>query len=255
MKSILSALILCMAFVFQTYGQKVEVDKHTGLVKVDGQASFYLTEKNKSIMQNDFALENLEHKELAYLKYEDEVRYTSGGKRTSTRFLMVFTESGNQCYLSGFNIITGYIKPIAKSIAGANLVQNGAISDMEERKFIVLHNGTFVKEAAPVQAERTIVVNNAQPVNNVPAAISLKENKIYNHSELVGVFKRIAENGISTISVYNSNDVLVCTATHEDGNDNADWHIQYDGNTAAILFNTAAPLEKLFAYLAEKGIL
>jgi hypothetical protein len=255
MKSILSVLILSAAFVLPAHGQKVEVDKHTGLVKVDGKESFYLTEKNKSIMQSDFALENLDHKELAYLKNEDEVEYTSGGKKTSTRFLMVFTESGNQCYLTGFNLITGYIKPIAKRIAGANLVQDGAVSDMEERKFIVLHNGTFVKEAAPQQAERTIVVNNTRPANNTPAAISLRENKIYNNSELVGVFKRLVENGISTLSVYNSNDVLVCSATHEDGNENADWHIQYDGNTATILFNTAAPLEKLFAYLVEKGIL
>jgi len=255
MKYILSIFILCTAFAFQTHGQKVEVDKHTGLVKVNGKESFYLTEKNKSLMQNDFALENLDHKELAYLKYEDEVHYTSGGKKTSTRFLMVFTESGNQCYLDGFNIITGYIKPIAKRIAGANLVQDGAISDMEERKFIMLHNGTFVQEAAPQQAERTIVVNNTRPENNVRADISLKENKIYNNSELVGVFKRTAENGITTISVYNNNDVLICTATHEDGNDNADWNIQYDGNTATILFNAATPLEKLFAYLVEKSIL
>lgn len=244
---------LCM-LLFTAGAQDMDIDKKTGLVRVDGQDAFYLTVKNKSIMQNDFALENLNREELAYLKYEEAVRYTSRGEKSITNYLMVFSKSGNQCYLTGFNMITGIMKPIAKSIAAAKLVQNGAISLAEERKFIVLHNGTFVKESLPQQAERVVVMNE-QPKNTTPADISMKQNNIYNNSELVGIFKRTVEAGISTISVYNNNDVLVCKATHEDGNENADWNIQSDGKSITILYNSAAPLEKLFKYLVEKNIL
>lgn len=254
MKKVFSILVVITLITSQIFAQKVSVDKKTGLVTVDGKESFYLTEKNKSFMQTDYALENLNHEELAYLKYEEVVWYSHRGNKSTSDYLMVFTKSGNQCYITNFNILTGIIKPIAKDIAAANLVQNGAISEAEERKFIVLHDGEIIKDATPIQPERTIVVSNATqaPIN---AEISLKDNKIYSNSELVGVFKRITEDSISTISVYNGNDVLVCKASHEDGNENADWNIQYDGKNSTILFNTAAPLEKLFKYLVEKGIL
>ncbi|HTN44937.1 MAG TPA: hypothetical protein VL098_01230 [Flavipsychrobacter sp.] len=255
MKKIILIVVAFLAINSSLRAQDVEVDKKTGLVKVEGQDAFYLTPKNKSMMQNDFALENLNHEELAYLKYEEGVRYTSSGEHSTTNFLMVFTKSGNQCYLTGFSLISGYMKPIAKKIAGANLVQNGVISLTEERKFIVLNNGTFVKESpTPVPTER-VIVTSEQPRTHIIADIALKENKIYNNSELVGIFKRSMEGNINIISVYNNNDVLVCKATHEDGNDNADWNIQTEGKNTTLLYNNATPLEKLFKYLVEKAIL
>jgi hypothetical protein len=251
MKKILWAAVLLCLTAFGAMAQDVDVDKKTGLVKVDGADAFYLTAKNKTILHNDYSLENLNHEELAYLKYEQDVRYTDRGEKSVGNYRMVFTQTGNHCDLTEFSMITGIIKPIAKSIAAAQLVQNGAISLTEERKFIVLHNGAFARE--PIQ--RKPAAQKDQPVAHAPADISLKGNNIYNESELVGMYKITTDNGISTILVYNGNDVLVCKASHEDGNDNADWNIQSDGKNITILYNSMAPLEKLFKYLVEKNML
>lgn len=243
MKQTLFFFFACFLSV-AAIAQDVDVDKTSGLVTVDGKQAFYLTPKNKSVMHSDFALENLQHEELAYLKY------TSAGN--SAFFQMVFTKTGNQCNLSNFSMFS-VMKPLAKQIAGANLVQNGVVSPTEERKFIILHNGNFLQDPAP-QPER-VVYNEAPKAPAGPADIALKENNIYNNSELVGVFRRtMDENKITTISVYNNTDALVCKASHPN-DDNADWTILADGQTSSILYNPANPLEKLFKYLVEKGIL
>lgn len=237
--------------------QDVDVDKKTGLVMVDAKEAFYLTPKNKTIMHSDYALENLQHEELAYLKYAEVPKYTrSGGTSNQTVYQMVFTKSGNQCTIEGFNLLSGVMKPLAKQIAGANLVKDGAVSLSEERKFIVLNHGTFLVDpyAASAPAENVRVVNNEPQKSAGPADISLKESNIYNNSELVGVFKRTEENDVTTITVYNSSDAMICKAAHPN-KDGADWEIMADGKTATILYNPAAPLEKLFKYLVEKGYL
>jgi penicillin-binding protein-related factor A (putative recombinase) len=218
------------------------------MVQVNGKDAFYLTAKNKQFMESDYSLENLQHQELAYLK---QVKYGS-----DINYYMVFTNSGNQCTLTGFGSF-GNIKNLAKKIAAANLVQNNAISETEERKFIILNNGSFIKDQQPYNppAEKVIVVNNEKQHSSQPADITMKENKIYNNSEMVGIYKRATEGGITTISVYNSNDALVCKASHPDNNDNADWSLVLDGKTVTLLYNPQTPLEKLFKYLAEKGYL
>jgi hypothetical protein len=247
-------LIACsLFFSIGLFAQEIDVDKKTGLVSIDDKDAFYLVPKSMGLLaENDYSLQNLDHKELAYLKHQDGTRYHSNGTTTTTNeYLMVFTKTGNQCVLKGFTLIGGTIRPMAKMIAAANLVQNGEVSETEERKFIILNKGSFVKN------ERVIVVNNNDntPRNIPPADISLKETNIYNNSEMVGVFRRMEEGGITTISVYNNTDALVCKATHPSDNPNADWTIVADGKTATILYNSNAPLEKLFKYLVEKGIL
>lgn len=228
--------------------QDVDVDKSTGMVTVDGKETFYLTPKNKQLLESDYSLENLQHKELAYLKrvkWGNDVAYN-----------MVFTVSGNQCTITGFGTFNT-TKHLAKKIAGASLVQNNIVSEQEERKFILLYHGTFVRDPAVVQAPPAQRQADA-PVaarNIGPADISVKDNKIYNNSELVGVFKRASENGFTVISVYNANDAMICKATHPDGKDDADWDLALDGKNVTLLYNAEKPLEKLFKYLAEKGYL
>ncbi|RZA02170.1 MAG: hypothetical protein EOP47_07980 [Sphingobacteriaceae bacterium] len=229
--------------------QDVDVDKTTGLVKVDDKETFYLTPKNKSMMESDFSLENLQHEELAYLK----LTKCNTGSGNSINYQMVFTQTGDQCMLSGFGTFS-IIKPLAKKIAGAGLVKNGKISDVEERKFILMNNGTFLKSPASAPTEKVVVVDNT-PKNNGPADISLKGTSIYNTSELVGIFKTSEDGDISTLSVYNNNDALVCKATHPRNNEEADWNLQLDGKTVTLLYNKNAPVEKLMKYLVEKGYL
>ena len=257
MRYILSLLLLTMST--STFAQDVDVDKKTGLVTVDGTEAFYLTPKNKGIMSSDFALENLDHKELAYLKYTEGTKYTNNGTATTTMYHMVFTESGNQCMLTDFSLLTGVMKPLAKRIVAASLVKDGAVSQMEERKFVTLNRGSFVRDAANSTstnaAASRVQASDAPRSAAGPADISLKDPNIYNNSELVGMYKRTVDAGVTTISIYNASDALVAKASHPDGDENADWTIVADGKTATILYNPAAPLEKLFKYLVEKGYL
>jgi hypothetical protein len=246
--------ILC---AIQLSAQSVDVDKKTGMVTVDDKEAFYLEPKSVGMMTYDFSLQNLQHKELAYLKHQEVPKMKRDGTTTTvTEYLMVFTKTGNLCTITGLSMITGYMKPMAKMIASANIIQNGEVSPTEERKFITLNNGTFVSNTS-LQPEKVVVTNtpSSTPRNTGPADISLKEPNIYNNSEMVGVYKRTEDAGVTTISVYNNNDALVCKATHPNDNPDADWMIVTDGKTASILYNSAAPLEKLFKYLVEKGIL
>lgn len=246
---VIIAAILMQAIA--SVAQDVEVDKKTNIVTVDGKESFYLVPKNKQFMECDYSLQNLQQKELAYLKltkYGNQVNY-----------FMVFTKTGNQCTLTGFGTL-GVLKHMSKMIAGANLVQGDAVSEEEERKFVILHNGSFVKDpaatAAPALQEKVIpVATNDRHAGAGPAEISVKENKIYNNSEMVGVFKQAKDGGLTVISVYNNNDAMVCKATHLDGDNNADWNLMLDGKAVTLLYNATNPMEKLFKYLAEKGYL
>ena len=246
-------IVLLAALVLQTgvmMAQDVEVDKKTNIVQVDGKDAFMLVPKNKQFIESDYSLQNLQQKELAYLKltkYGNQVNY-----------FMVFTKTGNQCTLTGFGTV-GVIKHMSKIIAGANLVQGDAVSEEEERKFVILHNGSFVKDqntpAAAAQEKVIPVATTDKHTGAGPADISIKEGKIYNNSEMVGVFKQSSDNGLTVINVYNNNDAMVCKATHLDGDNNADWNLILDGKAVTLLYNPATPLEKLFKYLAEKGYL
>lgn len=249
MKKIIILISILLGAHYMVLAQDLDINKETGLIKVDGKDAFYLMPKNKQLIECDYSLQNLQHEELAYCKY---TKYYN-----TFNYYMVFTKSGNTCTLLDFGTF-GNLKRLAKMIAGANLVQNNAVSDIEERKFITLHGGTFIQTqpaAAPAQ-EKVIVVNNDnRQAAKQPADISIKESKIYNNSEMVGIFKRTSEAGITTIAVYNMNDALVCKATHQDNNDNADWSMSLDGKGVTLLYNPMNPLEKLFKFLAEKGYL
>lgn len=240
-------ILICsmlMLSITKLSAQEVDYDKTTGMVQVEGKDAFYLVSKNKKLMISDYSLQNMEHKELAYLKYTDY-----GG---SSGYFMVFTHTGNQCSITGLGTFAN-AKQVAKIIAAANLVQKNEMSEEEERKFIILHNGTFISTPAP--AEKIIIANDSRNTTTQPADISIKEDKIYNNSELVGFFKSTKEEGNTIISVYNNSDALICKASHADGNNNADWNLSLDGKTVTLLYNTSAPMERLFKYLAEKGYL
>ncbi len=247
MKKILFFVTMLFCVQLVALAQDIDINKETGMIQVESKDAFYLMPKNKQLMESDYSLQNLQHQELAYCKL---VKYGSG-----FGYYVVFTKSGNTCNLSGFSTF-GVLKRLAKIIAGANLVQNNVVSETEERKFVTLYGGTFMQATPPPAPEKVVVVNNdTRQAAKQPADISVKENKIYNNSEMVGVFKRTSEAGITTVAVYNMNDALVCKATHQDNNDNADWNMVLDGKGVTLLYNPMSPLEKLFKFLAEKGYL
>jgi hypothetical protein len=255
-------IIVSLVMLFTTaniFAQDIIVDKKTGLVKVDGKDAFYLVPTNKTFLSKDLRLENINHKELAYIRSENI-------QEGQTRQYMTFTFSatGNYCDASDY-ISFNTSKTLAKAIVAARLIVNDEISEDAERKFIVMHKGSFLKDPnAPKPAEVNVTVNNntAAAGSGTPAApaqpadILIKENRIYNSSELVGSFKKSVSGTLDVISVYSKDDTKVADAKHVANDNNADWDIVLaDGKKVTVLYNATTPLEKLFKYLVEKNYL
>ncbi len=145
MKKAILALALLLQ-ILPAIAQKIEVEKKTGLITVDGTPSFYLTSRNRILFNADYALENLQHQELAYLKYLQQPTYSpASGNSTETYYAMTFSQSGNSCELHGFTSFS-VIKSLGRSIAAARLIQNNVISREAERKFVMMYNGVFIQD-------------------------------------------------------------------------------------------------------------
>jgi len=259
----MKTLRLLFLFLFVSLAataQKVSVDKKTNIVTVEGEPSFVLKPKNKILWQSDYALENLDGQELAYFKAEKREKWnnTTHNYDNELFYGITFSQSGNYCELRNFTSLS-IVKALAKEIAAARLVQGNAISPEAEQKFVVMHNGVFLKD--PNKQQPAVVVNvggsaaGAPAAASAPASISISGEKIYNHDELTGTFRKSSENGYTTISIYNRDDNKVAIARHKDKSDE-DWEIMPEGGSKISLrFYTDQSLERLFKYLAEKGYL
>jgi hypothetical protein len=245
-----------MAFILNVnlMAQTVEVDKSTGLVKVDGTESFYLIKKNKILMSYDLSLQNLQNVELAYFLYKnpEELTYEERVRNPGAAFKITFIETGNTAIV--FPDAFAGVKAIAKMIVNGNWIKEGKIEPKAERTFVVSHNGKLYKD--PNVAPINVVVNNAATGNKVSADIEIKGNNIYNSGELVGTFKKNTdENSLTTVSIYNKDETKIATATHKDNDAATDWNVTLlaDNKSTQILYNSATPLEKLFKYFVEKA--
>ena len=113
---ILMAFLLNVNVVAQT----VEVDKNTGLVKVDGVDNFYLIKKNKILMSYDLSLQNLQNVELAYFLYKnpEELTYEERVRNQGAAFKVTFIETGNTAIV--FPDAFAGVKAMAKMIVNSN---------------------------------------------------------------------------------------------------------------------------------------
>jgi hypothetical protein len=247
-------ILMAIVFNANVMAQTVEVDKNTGLVKVDGVDNFYLIKKNKILMSYDLSLQNLQNVELAYFLYKnpEELTYEERVRNQGSAFKITFIETGNTAIV--FPDAFAGVKAIAKMIVNGNWIKEGKIEPKAERTFVVSHNGKLYKD--PNTAPINVVVNNAATGNKVSADIEVKGNNIYNSGELVGTFKKNTdENNLTTVSIYNKDETKIATATHKDNDAAADWNVILlaDNKSTQILYNSATPLEKLFKYFVEKG--
>lgn len=251
-------LALFLFFAATAWAQKVEVDKKSGLVTVDGQASFYLIPKKKVLWQSDYALENLDHRELAYLKVEQAEKWNNTTRQyeSASYYGITFSQSGNYCQIRDFNSLS-VVKSLAKEIAAARLVQNGDISPEAEQKFVVMHNGTFLRDpnAAPAVVVNVGASQPAATGSIPPANISLSGEKIYNHDELIGSIRVKNDQGFTIVDIYNRTDAKVATARHKENSDE-DWEVQLaTGNPVSLRYYSQDSAQRLLKFLVEKGYL
>ena len=256
-------IVLTLAFfgiTFITFSQDVEVNKTTGLVKVNGMDSFYAIKKNKELFNFDISIQNKNKEELAFLKYYDvnTLTWEERGSRQGTYHRLTFAKSSNTV-----NVFPGMstLKYVAKLFVTNKLIVNEAIDPAAERIFVVSNKGNLYQDPTPTPIN--VVINNPAPATNAPtkaivaADILVKGSNIYNGGELIGTFKRnISADSTLFINVYKKDDNKVCTATHPLKNDDADWEVRFtDDKTITLLYNPSSPIEKLFKFLVEKGYL
>jgi len=253
MKTFFTAI--AMLTVQAIFAQDIDVDKTSGLVKVDGTDAFYLIKTNKIVFSYDVSLQNLNKQELIYFaqKSVDELPYhLRSSHPTGTYFLVTFPETANTAYL--FPSSFSGLKSIAKQIAAANLIKEQQIDPKAETAFVVSHDGSIVKEPETIQVN--VNTNNNAPATPQPANITIKANSIYNNDELVGSFKQAVKDSTTTINIYNASDSKIAIATHNEADVNADWDVMVfaDNKTYQFLYNPSTPLEKLFKALVDKNL-
>lgn len=258
MKKIVT-LFVVFCFAGLLNAQDVDIDKSTGLVKVDNKDCFYLIKTNKTFLSTDYSLQNLNKEELAYLKSVDvnTLPWDERGNHQGLFIRMTFSETTNTVNI--FPDAFDGIKQLAKRIAKAKLVVDNKIDPKAERMFVVSNNGKIFREPVantPVQ----VVINNATPAATATSAkISIKSSNIYNNDELVGTFKKNTDSTtkILTISVYNKDGVKTVIAKRQSNITDADWEITNaaTNKTNQVLYSEESSLEKLFKYLIEKGLL
>lgn len=248
-------VVFCLANTL--FAQDVDIDKSTGLVKVDGKESFYLLKTNKTFLTTDFSLQNLNKEELAYLKSVEvnTLPWDERGNHQGLFLRMTFVATTNTVNI--FPDAFDGIKQLAKRIAKAKLVVDNQIDPKAERLFVVSNNGKIFKE--PVTAPVQVVINNSAPAATVAAKVSIKGSNIYNNDELVGTFKKSTDSVTNnlTLSVYNKDGVKTVIAKRQGNVKDADWEIVVvaTNKTNQVLYSDENPFEKLFKYLIEKSLL
>jgi hypothetical protein len=249
-------LFVTFCFINIVTSQNVDIDKSTGLVKVDDKECFYLIKTNKTFLTTDFSLQNLNKEELAYLKSTDvnTLTWNERGNYKGMFLRMTFIATTNT--VNVFPDAFDGIKQLAKRLAKAKLVVDNQIDPKAERMFVVSNNGKIFKEPVPMQ----VIINNATPsAAAVSANISVKGNNIYNNDELVGSFKKSVDSLTKniTVNIYNKDGSKVILAKRQGNIADADWDVVViaTNKTNQVLYNENNPLEKLFKYLIEKNLL
>ncbi len=253
-KGLFTLSFICVTMMVSA--QEVDVDKSTGLVKVNGVDSFYAVKKNKALFSFDISIQNKNKEELAFLKYFDvnTLPWEERANHSGLYYRITFSRSSNTV-----NVFPGLstLKSVAKVFVSNKLIVNDAIEPAAEKLFVVSNKGTLFQDPTPTPIN--VVINNPAGTNtNTPATtadILIKGFNIFNNSELIGFFKKnVSADSTLFINVYKKDENKVCTATHSLKAADADWDIHFsDNKVITLLYNPATPLEKLFKYLAEKG--
>jgi hypothetical protein len=242
MKKILFLVVGFLVFTTRITAQDIDINKKTGLVKLNGEEAYYLKSTNKILFVGDFSLQNINGVELAYLKTE-QIENTNDNLENIIvgmylKYTITFTQSGNKCNfynISAFNTRKALVKLFNKT----GLIKNGLIDAEAEEKFITDNGGVYNKN------------NSSDLAKPKSGLISFNAEKIYENEAVIGNYTTTKNNDTITVTVYNTANELVCNAIHP-FKDSVEWQITFYNNIIhKIEYNTSSPLEKLVSYLIE----
>jgi hypothetical protein len=244
-----------LLFSVTTYAQKIDVDRKSGLVTVDGDAYCYITPTTKSFVRQ-FLVQNLQHQDLIFVSENEARRYN---RETQTfegdDYRVVFLSTHNWCTAKSVGAGFNNYQKIARLLVKEHLLQDNAVLPESERLFIRANHGVFATRIEPA----------TQPARSAPIAAAgdtskgayayidmLNGDKFLRNGKVVGSFSRSGSTP-ETLHFYGANDVKVATAVRSGD----EWELTTlsDKQTVILRYNSTTPIDKLFGYLLEKASL
>lgn len=120
------------------YGQKqkINLDKETGLIYVNGEKYAKLDKENapgQLGINKNFTISNLDGKELVYMSFQQQDIYDAFGNKKDTKsyYKITFLESNRSSNKNGTMTSSGAAKLVAKNF----LIKDGEIDPSSEKKF------------------------------------------------------------------------------------------------------------------------
>lgn len=259
-KGLVTIIVLCIStsVVFAQNKAGVTINKD-GLVTASGKKVFYLVSKSDVPWESDYALEDMQHRQLAYFKFAKGYHYTSNSNThlEVQYYKLTFTKDGAHCevrdYMKYGNTIS---KALATVIVNAKLVKNGSIDAAAEKKFVLANNG-FMTPAK--EDTSTGISNSAVPHNDTDSlngTILLKDGFIYYEQQIIGTYKKTdIDTDLVSVQVFSVSRNKVAEVTHVSGE--AEWRVVtvVDQERVQVPYDKSNPLKELFRYLLKKRYL
>jgi hypothetical protein len=117
--------------------QKMKYDKKTNTISVDGNPHALMLRSNASLggINNNFSIQNLNGKELIYIKLKTKDEYNNRGRKIDTKigYEIIFMESGKSVWKQNTMGAKGAMKLVVKN----KLIKNNEIDVSAERRFLL----------------------------------------------------------------------------------------------------------------------
>jgi len=154
MKSILTLLLFCIAFIADAQKQKVALEDDTILVN---GVPYAILEKSAGMTFN-FTVKSLEGKELIYFQFLEfnnpQAAVPGNPKGRVTYFEVTFFHDKQKCEVDA----TGGKKSVAKLIVANDLIKDNAVNQEGEDKLVMISGMKFSEEKKASQGT-TIIIN------------------------------------------------------------------------------------------------
>lgn len=144
MKAVLIALLLFVPGVVSAQKDKIEINKKTEVVSIDGIPAFILEGKN---MGNTQILKGIDGQRLAVFQvmdYYDSKHISSGNPKGRVTYYDVtfLNEALDKCEIP----VGGFKKQLAKYILDYNLVKDKVLDEEAVKQFVAIHGMKFSDE-------------------------------------------------------------------------------------------------------------
>lgn len=130
-------ILFYLLFSISVSAQKMKYDKETNIITVDGVPYAKMERSNASVagLNNNFSIQNLEGKELMYIKLDTRKKYNRYGEvvEENVGYEIIFIDSGRSVWKRNTMGAKGAMKLVVKN----KLIKDNDIDPEAERSFLL----------------------------------------------------------------------------------------------------------------------